>query len=75
MKKLELQQIIREEIHNVLNENDMPVPDSTEYQNELKKLEGEYTKNKAGLEQLIKIYTTQIQVLRSIMNREFSTPN
>lgn len=71
MKKSELQQIIREEISNVLNEN-KDVPNETEYKAALKKLEDPYTKNKDGLEALIKIYTSEIQSLRSILNREFS---
>ena len=73
MKTQELKQIIREEISNVLNENEA-VPDENKYKNDLYELEKEYTKNKAGLEKLIKIYESQIQSLRSILNREFSTP-
>jgi len=71
MKTQELKQIIREEISNVLNENEA-VPDENKYKNDLYELEKEYTKNKAGLEKLIKIYESQIQSLRSILNREFS---
>jgi len=71
MKTQELKQIIREEISNVLNENEA-VPDENKYKNDLYRLEKEYTKNKAGLEKLIKIYESQIQSLRSILNREFS---
>jgi len=67
MKTQELKQIIREEISNVLNENEA-VPDENKYKNDLYELEKEYTKNKAGLEKLIEIYGSQIQELRSILN-------
>lgn len=71
MKTQELKQIIREEISNVLNENEA-VPDESKYISDLYKLEKEYTRNKAGLEKLIEIYESQVRVLRSILNREFS---
>jgi hypothetical protein len=71
MKTQQLRQIVREEISNILNENEA-VPDKNEYKSKLYDLEKDYTRNKAGLEKLIEIYESQVQVLRSILNREFS---
>ena len=67
MKTQQLRQIVREEISNILNENEA-VPDKSEYKSKLYDLEKEYTRNKAGLEKLIEIYGSQIQELRSILN-------
>jgi len=74
MKTQELRQIIREEISNVLNENEN-VFNENAYQSKLYGLEAKYKKNGKldadTLIGLIKSYSSQIQVLRGILNTEF----